>query len=86
MKKTLLALLVLQLSLFTACNSEKAKTVDNAHQNVTNTRSFPRPAANVICHNCTATFKVSSTQQKSNGKHSYIECPVCKHDYLKKAK
>ena len=91
MKISLITLLALLSLIFLGCNSTKSKGLDSgAHQQATNTtRGFPsvkRPANNVNCRNCRATFKLSmSTQKQSNG-HSYIACPVCKHDYLKKAK
>ena len=91
MKKTLSLLLLLQLSLFTACNAEKSKVIDNAHQQA-RTQNFPqatttssRVSDNVVCHNCRATFKVASAMHKMKNGHDYIECPVCHHDYLKKA-
>ena len=89
MKSTLLSLLIALLTLVTivGCNSSKSKTTttnNNAHQEANQRNSFPRPADNVICHNCRATFKISSQMQKSSHGHNYIECPVCHHDYAKK--
>ena len=84
--------LTLLLSLtFLACNSTKSKSLDNAaHQQASNrTSGFPtvkRPANNVNCRNCYATFKLSMATQKQSNGHSYIACPVCNKDYLKKAK
>ena len=87
---TLCSALLLGLT-FTACNSAKPKGLDNnSHQQATNTtRGFPtikRPANNVNCRNCYATFKLSRASQKQSKGHKYIECPVCHKDYLSKAK
>ena len=87
---TLLSALLLSLT-FTACSPSKPKGLDtNAHQQATNTtRGFPaviRPANDVNCRNCYATFKLSRATQKQSHGHSYIACPVCNKDYLKKAK
>ena len=87
---TLLSALVLSLT-FTACNSNKPKALDtNAHQQAsTTTRGFPaviRPANNVNCRNCYATFKLSMATQKQAHGHSFTACPVCNKDYLNKAK
>ena len=87
---TLLSALLLSLT-FTACNSSKSKGLDNnSHQQAsTTTRSFPtakRPPNDVNCRICYARFKLSSASQKQSHGHAYTECPVCKHDYLKKAK
>jgi len=86
MKKTLLVILLLQLPLFTACNSTKPALENNAHQeaSVNFPASSTRSRENVICQNCRASFKVSNAMHKKDGKHTYIECPVCHHDYLKK--
>lgn len=89
-KLTLLSTLVLSLTLI-GCNSSKSKGLDNnSHQQAsTPTRGFPsvkRPANQVNCRNCYATFKLSMATQKQSHGHSYTECPVCKHDYLSKAK
>ena len=78
------------LLFFTACNSEKTKTLNNdAYQEAQETtRSFPRATRNpdeVICHNCEAKFKVSSAMHKVENGQEYIECPICHHDYLKKS-
>jgi len=79
-------LLILQLSLFTACNSTQAK-LNNTHQEVS-ASNFPTPSSRskdtVNCHNCRANFKISTAMHKQNGTSTYIECPVCHHDYLKK--
>jgi len=87
---TLLSALLLSLT-FTSCNSNKSKNLDSgAHQQATNTtRGFPvviRPTNNVNCRNCYATFKLSMATQKQSHGHIYTACPVCHHDYLKKAK
>ena len=87
MKENLLLILLLQLPLFTACNSTKPTLNNNAHQEAS--VSFPeastRSKENVICQNCRANFKISMAMHKQNGQQTYIECPICHHDYLKKA-
>jgi len=96
MKLTNLALLtslVLTLT-FTACTPTKSNDLDlnttTQTQATTTTPKFPvivkRPSDEVTCLNCYATFKLSmGTQKQANG-HSYTECPICHHNYLKKAK
>ena len=89
MKKSLLTLLFsfLLSSIFLGCNSSKPKVISNsAHQQVNNTRSFPRAAGEVVCHNCRATFKIAANMHKQTHGHNYVECPVCHHDYSKKSK
>ena len=78
------------LVLFTACNSEKAKKINNdAYQQAqSTTRSFPQATRNpdeVICVNCRAKFKLARAMHKMHDGHEYIACPVCHHDYLKKS-
>ena len=80
MKKTVSLLLLLQLSLFTACNAEKAKVIKNFPQATNSSRSTNI----VVCRNCRAKFKISSGMHKMHDGHDYIECPVCHHNYLKK--
>jgi len=84
---TLLISFFLAIAL-SGCNSSKPKVINsnNAHQQVNNTRSFPRASGEVICHNCRATFKLASNMQKQAHGHSYIACPVCHHDYTKSSK
>jgi uncharacterized paraquat-inducible protein A len=88
MKRILYPTLIAMLTLlaFFGCNSNKPKATatNNAHQEVNQRNSFPRPSGNVICHNCRASFKISANMQKASNGHSYIECPVCHHDYSKK--
>ena len=91
MKISLFTLLALLFSLTVlGCNSAKSKSLNtDAHQQANNTRSFPtakRPNSEVSCRNCYATFKLSRATQKQAHGHSYTACPVCHHDYLKKAK
>ena len=75
-------------TIFLGCNSNKNGVAigDNAHQQVNNNQTFPRraPSDSVICSNCRAAFKLSTAVQKQSHGHSYIECPVCHHDYRKK--
>ena len=77
--------------LFTACNSEKTKSINNdAYQQANETsRGFPQASRSpdeVICHNCQAKFKLSRAMHKrDNSGDEYIECPICHHNYLKKS-
>ena len=87
---TLLSALLVNLT-FVACNSGKSKGLDNnSHQQASaGTRGFPtvkRPANDVNCRNCYATFKLSMAIQKQSHGHNYVACPVCNKDYLKKSK
>lgn len=88
-KITLLTALLLSLT-FTACTTtEKVNIETDAQQASNSTRKFPtiiRPDNNVTCLNCYATFKLSMGIQKQSHGHSYIACPICHHNYLKKAK
>ena len=92
MKISLILVLTLLFSLtFLACNSTTSKGLDSgAHQQAsTRTSGFPavrRPANDVNCRNCYATFKLSMATQKQSHGHSYMACPVCNKDYTKKAK
>jgi len=89
---TLLTSLVLTLT-FTACTTTpKSNDLNTTTQTQATTTppKFPvivkRPSDEVTCLNCYATFKLSmGTQKQANG-HSYTECPICHHNYLKKAK
>ena len=88
MKKIRVTLLISLFisSTFLGCNSSKSKSItNNAHQQVNNTRSFPTARGEVVCHNCRAKFKLAAQMQKQAHGHSYIECPVCHHDYSKKS-
>jgi DNA-directed RNA polymerase subunit RPC12/RpoP len=97
MKTTLFALLLTTLTLitFTACASEKPETpkveVDNSNRfrtiNATNTTPTNQvDGRTVVCHNCTAQFKLSNKIHKMSMKgDAVIDCPVCHHNYLKKA-
>jgi len=87
-----ISLLTLLLSLtFLGCNANTAKSINSeAHQQASNqTGKFPtvkRPANNVNCRNCYATFKLSMATKKQSHGHNYIACPVCNKNYLKKSK
>lgn len=86
---TLLSALLITLT-FTSCNSSKPKSLNtDAHQQATNTTSkFPsvkHPDKDVQCQNCYVRFKLSKATQKQSAGHSYIACPVCHKNYLKKA-
>lgn len=85
-----IAISIMLLLLVTACNSEKAKNINNdAYQQAQETtRSFPQASRNpdeVICVNCRAKFKLARAMHKTHDGHEYIVCPVCQHDYLKKS-
>jgi len=88
---TLLTSLVLSLT-FTACAPTKSQDLNTTSQPqaTTSTSKFPvivkRPNDEVTCLNCYATFKLSMATQKQSNGHTYIECPICHHNYLKKAK
>jgi hypothetical protein len=91
MKLSLMTLLALFSLMFLGCNANTSKGLNtDAHQQATNTTpKFPsvkRPSRDANCRNCYATFKLSMATQKQAHGHTYTECPVCKHDYLKKAK
>ena len=93
MNKIALALvLTLLVSLnFTACTKTKSKTLtpNNTEETTRTHSSFPvtrRNPDSVVCLNCRATFKLSYATQKQSHGHTYIECPICHHNYLKKAK
>jgi len=88
MKKQTLSLLfnLSALLLLLGCNANNPKTEisNNAHQQVNNTRAFPTAATReVVCHNCRAKFKLTAQLQKTSNGHTYIECPICHHDYTK---
>ncbi len=89
MKKLNLLLILGLFSLtFTACNSTQKVTKETTTQRTAQTRGFSnakRPRDNAICTNCRAVFKLSQAKQKTTNGHSYIECPVCHHNYLEKA-
>ncbi|HHD75303.1 MAG TPA: hypothetical protein ENK82_05405 [Campylobacterales bacterium] len=88
MKTSLMTLLFVLVSLtFLSCNATKSKNLTTSTQQQA-TPKFPsvkRPANNtVVCHNCRATFKLSRATQKQGNGHTYIACPHCQHDYLKR--
>jgi len=93
MKTTLIALLFTTLTLvtFAGCAAEKSeqnpvkvegnkfRTLDAANQRV--------GSQTVVCHNCTAKFKLSNKIHKMSMKgDAVVDCPVCHHNYLEKAK
>lgn len=99
MKTTLFALLVTTLTLvtFTACTAEKEPTpkVETENSNrfrTINATNNTTPANSVggrtvVCHNCTAQFKLSEQIHKMSMKgNAVVDCPVCHHNYLKKSK
>ncbi|SFV64968.1 hypothetical protein MNB_SV-14-1528 [hydrothermal vent metagenome] len=95
MKRTPIALLVSTLAIitFTACQAEKAKTPVKNEGNSNRFRTINAinndrvGEITVVCHNCRAQFKLSQKMQKMAMKgNAIIECPVCHHNYLKKAK
>jgi len=98
MKTTLIALLVSTLALitFTACTAEKqqqnpVQVEDNSNRfrtiNANNSSNSRVGSQTVVCHNCRAQFKLSQKIQKMSLKgDAIVDCPVCHHNYLKKAK
>ena len=98
MKTTLIALLVSTFALitFTACAAEKqqqnpVQVEDNSNRfrtiNASNSTNRQVGSQTVVCHNCTAQFKLSPQIQKMSMKgDAIVDCPVCHHNYLKKAK
>ena len=95
MKTILFTLLFTMLTLitFTACATEKAEPkteVENSNRfrtvTTTNTTSQRVGSQTVVCHNCTAEFKLSDKIQKMSMKgDAVVDCPVCHHNYLKKS-
>ena len=97
MKTTLIALLLSILGLFiTACSPEKqqqtpVKVENNSNRfrtiNANNSNNNRIGSQTVICHNCSAQFKLSPKIQKMSMKgDAIVTCPVCHHNYLKKEK
>ena len=98
MKTTLIALLVTTFSLitFTACASDKqveppVQVEGNSNRfrtiNANNSNNNQVGSQTVVCHNCTAQFKLSQKIQKMSMKgDAIVTCPVCHHNYLEKAK
>jgi len=96
MKATLITLLVSTVTLitFTACAAEKEKEPIQVDDNSNRFRTINATNNNnrvgnqtVVCHNCRAEFKLSQKIQKMSMKgDAVVECPVCHHNYLKKAK
>ena len=93
MKTTLIAILFTTLTLinFAGCAAEKSeqtpvkvegnqfRTLDANNQRV--------GSQTVVCHNCSAQFKLSQKIQKMSMKgDAVVDCPICHHNYLKKAK
>jgi len=96
MKTTLIALLVSTFALitFTACAAEKQQSPvqvedsSNRFRTINANNSTSRgDSQTVVCHNCTAQFKLSQKIQKMSMKgDAIVTCPVCHHNYLKKEK
>ncbi len=93
MKTTLIALLVgtFTLIMFTACAAEKQQSPVQVENNSNRFRTINATnrvgSQTVICHNCSAQFKLSQKIQKMSMKgDAIVTCPVCHHNYLKKAK
>ena len=95
MKKTLVTLIVstLALIMFTACAAEKkqqqspVQVEDNNRFRTINANNDRVGSQTVVCHNCTAQFKLSQKIQKMSMKgDAIVNCPVCHHNYLEKAK
>ena len=94
MKTTLIALLVGTFALitFTACTADKqveapVQVENNSNRFRTINATNRVGSQTVICHNCSAQFKLSQKIQKMSMKgDAIVKCPVCHHNYLKKAK
>jgi len=94
MKTTLIALLFTTLTLitFAGCAAEKSeqnpvKVEGNKFRTLTADNEQRVGSQTVVCHNCTAKFKLSPKIQKMSMKgDAVVDCPICHHNYLKKAK
>ncbi|RUM69023.1 MAG: hypothetical protein DSZ07_05515 [Sulfurovum sp.] len=94
MKATTPTLLLgtLALLMLSACTPEKQQTPvkvkDNSNRFRTITTTNDRVGSQtVVCHNCRAEFKLSQKIQKMSMKgDTVVNCPVCHHNYLEKAK
>jgi DNA-directed RNA polymerase subunit RPC12/RpoP len=94
MKTTLIALLFTTLTLitFAGCAAEKSeqnpvKVEENKFRTLTTDNNQRVGSQTVVCHNCSAEFKLSPKIQKMSMKgDAVVDCPICHHNYLKKAK
>jgi len=93
MKTTLIALLFTTLILitFSGCAAEKSEQnpvkVEGNKFRTLNANNQRTGSQTVVCHNCSAQFKLSPEIQKMSMKgDAVVDCPVCHHNYLKKAK
>ena len=94
MKTTLIALLFTTLTLitFTGCAAEKSgknpvKVEGNKFRTLNANDRTRVSSQNVVCHNCSAQFKLSNRIYKMSMKgDAVVDCPVCHHNYLEKAK
>jgi DNA-directed RNA polymerase subunit RPC12/RpoP len=94
MKTTLIALLftTLMLITFTGCAAEKSqetpiKVEGNKFRTLDADNNQPVGSQTVVCHNCSAQFKLSNKIHKMSMKgNAVVDCPVCHHNYLEKAK
>lgn len=76
---------------FIGCASEKAKEnpikVEGNKFRTLNANNRGGSSERVVCHNCSAEFKLSPKIQKMSMKgDAVVECPVCHHNYLEKSK
>jgi len=95
MKTTLRTLLIgiPTLILLSACASQSpeqtpVKVEDDSNRFRTITTQNDRTGnQTVVCHNCRAKFKLSKKILNMSMKgNAVVPCPVCHHNYLKKAK
>jgi len=93
MKTTLIALLFTTLTLitFSACAAEKSKAnpakVEGNKFRTLNANNQRVGSQTVVCHNCSAQFKLSPKIQKMSMKgNAVVDCPICHHNYLEKKK
>ena len=93
MKTTLIALLFTTLTIvnFSGCVAEKSKKtpvqVDGNKFRTINANNQEVGSETVVCHNCSAQFKLSKKIQRMSMKgEAVVTCPICHHNYLEKAK
>ena len=94
MKTTLITLLFTTLTLitFAGCAAEKSEKapakVEGTKFRTINANNNQRVGSQtVVCHNCSAKFKLSNKIHNMSMKgDAVVDCPVCHHNYLEKAK
>ena len=94
MKTTLIAFLFTTLTLitFAGCAAEKSehppvKVEGNKFRTINADNNQRTNTQTVVCHNCSAQFKLSNKIHKMSMKgDAVVDCPICHHNYLEKAK